>query len=221
MGYIYIRVHPSYDEFNCCKLGKTDNIPRRDSQYVTGEIKRGYFISVFEIFEENVNVDDIERLLQIKFKKSHVKYNAGNEFYKKNIINDIDPYLHKLNIKYKKLTQNEIDMLVRVNNNNNDNDNDNDDDDDDDDDDDNDDDDDHHDDVDDDNDNNNDDDDDDDNDDDDENDNDENDNDNDENDNNDDDNDDYNDNDDDNNNDNDNKKKKENKLIIIRKKPNI
>jgi len=48
-GYIYIRNHPSYELENVYKLGKASNIPERDSQYATGEIKRGYFEIIFEI----------------------------------------------------------------------------------------------------------------------------------------------------------------------------
>jgi hypothetical protein len=39
-GYIYVRNHPSYED--ACKMGKSNNIPERDTQYATGEIKRGY-----------------------------------------------------------------------------------------------------------------------------------------------------------------------------------
>ena len=49
-GYIYIRNHPSYHDLNACKLGKTTNIPDRDTQYATGEIKRGCHLSFQKIF---------------------------------------------------------------------------------------------------------------------------------------------------------------------------
>ena len=71
MGYVYIRQHPSYED--ACKLGKTNNIPDRDSQYATGEIKRGVFETVFKVPEPIV----IERLLQIEFKPYNIKHNAG------------------------------------------------------------------------------------------------------------------------------------------------
>ena len=32
-GYIYIRTHPSYDFYDACKLGKTDNIKNRESDF--------------------------------------------------------------------------------------------------------------------------------------------------------------------------------------------
>ena len=53
-GYIYIRNHPSYDVDDACKMGKANNIPERDTQYSTGEIKRGYFEAGFEVPIEKI-----------------------------------------------------------------------------------------------------------------------------------------------------------------------
>jgi superfamily II DNA or RNA helicase len=112
-GYIYVRNHPSYDADDACKMGKANNIPERDTQYATGEIKRGYFELVFEVPIENVGF--IERLLQNEFRELNVKYDAGTEFYNKKIINLIEPYLITLGIKYRKLSKQEISDLVRCN----------------------------------------------------------------------------------------------------------
>ena len=54
IGYIYIRCHNNYDIYNACKLGETLNIVDRDSQYITGEIERGYFELVVEIYNYNI-----------------------------------------------------------------------------------------------------------------------------------------------------------------------
>jgi hypothetical protein len=112
-GYIYVRNHESYDIDDACKIGKTNNIPERDSQYATGEIKRGYFETVFEVPIEKVGI--IERLLQNKFHELNIKYDAGTEFYNKQIITLIEPYLNSLRVQYKKLTKQEISNLVRCN----------------------------------------------------------------------------------------------------------
>ena len=112
-GYIYVRNHSSYDVHDACKLGKTKNIPERDTQYATGEIKRGYFKQVFEVPIKKLGI--VERLLQYEFRKLNVKYDAGTEFYNKEIITLIEPYLIKLGIKYRKLTKQEISKLVRCN----------------------------------------------------------------------------------------------------------
>jgi superfamily II DNA or RNA helicase len=110
-GYIYVRNHPSYDVYDACKMGKANNIPERDTQYATGEIKRGYFESVFELPIEKMGI--VERLLQYEFRELNIKYNAGTEFYNKKIISLIEPYLITLGIKYKKLSNQEINDLVR------------------------------------------------------------------------------------------------------------
>ena len=108
-GYIYIRNHASYE--NACKIGKTSNIPERDTQYATGELKRGYFEDVYEVSIKQIDI--IERLIQNEFNELNIKYNAGTEFYNKEIISLIEPYLIKLGINYKKLLDNEIYELKR------------------------------------------------------------------------------------------------------------
>jgi len=112
-GYIYVRNHPSYDFHDACKMGKANNIPERDTQYATGEIRRGYFEAVFEVPIEKMGI--VERLLQNEFRELNIKYDAGTEFYNKEIINLIEPYLITIGIKYRKLSQPEISNLVRSN----------------------------------------------------------------------------------------------------------
>jgi len=112
-GYIYVRNHSSYDVDDACKMGKANNIPERDTQYATGEIKRGYFEAVFEVPIEKMGI--VERLLQNEFRELNIKYDAGTEFYNKKIITLIEPYLNTLGIKYRKLPKQEISDLVRCN----------------------------------------------------------------------------------------------------------
>ena len=113
IGYIYFRYHSSYDIYDCCKMGIASNIPERDSQYATGEIKRGHFEIVFEVYINMMRI--IERLLQDNFKDLNVKYDAGIEFYNKKIIDLIEPYLIEKGIKYRKLSKQEINDLLRCN----------------------------------------------------------------------------------------------------------
>ena len=112
-GYIYFRVHPSYDIHNACKMGKTQNIPERDATYATGEITRGYFEVVFEVPFEKMGW--VERTLQEDFNKLNIKENGGREFYKKEIMSQIEPYLIKNSIEYRKLNDTEISRLIRSN----------------------------------------------------------------------------------------------------------
>jgi superfamily II DNA or RNA helicase len=110
-GYIYVRNHPSYDD--ACKMGKANNIPERDTQYATGELKRGYFELVFKVPIEKMGI--VERLLQNEFRELNIKYDAGTEFYNNKITTLIEPYLITIGIKYKKLSKEEISNLVRCN----------------------------------------------------------------------------------------------------------
>jgi len=112
IGYIYIRYHESYESNNACKLGKTINIPDRDSHYATGEIKRGHFEYVFEVPLKKMSI--IEKLLQCEFSHYNIKHNAGQEFYDKKIMKLIEPYFVKIGIEYRKLEKSEISKLIRI-----------------------------------------------------------------------------------------------------------
>lgn len=112
-GYIYIRNHESYDKYNTYKLGKTTNIPERDSQYATSENERGYFKDVYEIFSLENQLSSIELKLQEEFSYLNRRRNAGVEFYDRKIIDLIEPYFINNNIKYKKLTKEEINFIKR------------------------------------------------------------------------------------------------------------
>tara|TARA_B100001250_G_scaffold412517_1_gene443936 strand:- start:3083 stop:5260 length:2178 start_codon:yes stop_codon:yes gene_type:complete len=114
IGYIYIRHHPTYSNESLIKLGRTTNIPERDSTYVTGEIDRGTFILVIEFENPNHSIY-VERLLKYNFAGLNVKRDGGTEFFKKEIIEKIEPYLNELGIKYEKLTKQEINNLTRSN----------------------------------------------------------------------------------------------------------
>jgi hypothetical protein len=67
-------------------LGKANNIPDRDTQYATGEIKRGHFELVIEMSKDVIGI--VEKMLQKYFNSLgfHIQYDGGTEFYKRNII---------------------------------------------------------------------------------------------------------------------------------------
>lgn len=109
LGYLYIRIHESYDQYDACKLGITICISNRDSVYSTSEIERGVYVLVVEIPSEQMKT--IEKMLSIGF---NVKYDGGTEFFKKEIIMQVVPYLEKLNINFKVLSKQEINYLLRT-----------------------------------------------------------------------------------------------------------
>jgi hypothetical protein len=111
LGYIYIRHHPSYDIYDACKLGITNNIPNRDHQYSTGEITRGIFEHVYKI-QNKLNF--VDKLLKKELLNYNIKFDAGIELVQQ-IIDFIEPILLKNNIQFNKLTKDEINNLVRIN----------------------------------------------------------------------------------------------------------
>jgi superfamily II DNA or RNA helicase len=114
-GYIYIRIHTSYDKYNVCKLGKTINLIERNSTYKTGEVESGYFEYAIEL--DIKKLDIIEKLLQNHFKLLgyHYYLDGGIEFFTKDIIPLIIPYLKTLNLQFTILSKEQIKLIIRKN----------------------------------------------------------------------------------------------------------
>ena len=123
-GYLYVRDHPSYDY--TCKVGITDNIPERDGVYATGELHRGKFTTVFKIDleslgpcpvlegrEKDPRLKTIETNLKNTFPMFHVYYDGGTEFFDREVIVEIEPFLQSLSLEYIRLNEEEIQALTR------------------------------------------------------------------------------------------------------------
>jgi len=116
-GYIYIRFHSSYDKYNVYKLGKTHNLIKRNSTYKTSEVECGYFELAIKVFKSKLDI--IERLLQYHFTSLgyHYYLDGGTEFFIKDSISLIIPYLETLkNLYFKVLTKEEIKLIIWKNN---------------------------------------------------------------------------------------------------------
>lgn len=111
IGYIYIRWNKSYEKHGAVKLGKTESIPNRNSNYITSEIERGHFIVVFSVPLKKMGI--IENLLKTYFQQHNIYLDGGTEFFSNIIVDQIEPYLQTLNIEYQCLSKEEIDSLIR------------------------------------------------------------------------------------------------------------
>ena len=111
-GYIYARTNELYDIHNCYKLGRTQNILERETNYITSEVNRGYFKYIYEIY--NYDIEKCERQLFRELKSFNVYYDAGKEFYKKIVIEHIEQFFNKKGINYKILSTKEINELTRI-----------------------------------------------------------------------------------------------------------
>lgn len=110
-GYIYIRRNEWMDQHGIYKVGKTLNIPDRDQGFITHEIIRGTFVMIFEI--ESIILDNLENQLKVDFKNLNYYINSGTEYFKRKIIDYIIPYFDRNDIKYRKLSKDEIEGLNR------------------------------------------------------------------------------------------------------------
>ena len=112
-GFVYIRFHESYDKYDACKLGKTSNLPDRDSGYATCEIVRGEFVIAFHIYSPYTSLM-VENKIQQQFNHLNIRFNGGIEYFHKNIVDLIEPFLQENNIKYTRLSSREIKLLIRT-----------------------------------------------------------------------------------------------------------
>jgi superfamily II DNA or RNA helicase len=110
MNYIYVRTNEYWTSKGLVKVGGTSSIPGRDSGYVTGEINRGKFELVLEVYEPFVK---IEKLIKESFKDLHFYTDACTELYKAEIINQIVPFFNNCSIKFKILSDLEVSKLLR------------------------------------------------------------------------------------------------------------
>ena len=123
-GFLYVREHSSYDY--TCKVGITRNIPERDSTYATGELHRGKFTTVLKIDldsmgpcpilkerEEDPRLKKIETKIKETFQMFHIYYDGGTEFFDREVMVELEPFLQSMTLDYMRLTQDEINALTR------------------------------------------------------------------------------------------------------------
>jgi superfamily II DNA or RNA helicase len=112
-GYIYIRNHDSYNEFNVYKLGKASNLLERENGYITGEVKRGKFILVLEMDRNKIHF--IEKILKNYFSMYHFYIDAGTELFKRDILEQVVPFLKEhTTLDFTILSESEILTLSRT-----------------------------------------------------------------------------------------------------------
>ena len=110
-GSVYLRDNPWYKMEDVIKLGIASFAKDRSNTYITGEVERGEYISVIEIPLDKMKI--LDKYLKLYFKLYHIYKGGGTEFYNRCIIDLIEPYLKKINIDYKVLTKEEINLMNR------------------------------------------------------------------------------------------------------------
>ena len=110
-GIIYLRDNNWWQKENVIKMGITTFAKDRNNTYITGEIERGEYICLIEIPLEKMKI--LDKLLKTYFKSYNIYKGGGTEFYDRNIIDLLIPYLNIINITFKVLTQYEINTINR------------------------------------------------------------------------------------------------------------
>ena len=110
-GYLFIRNHTYFDEFDLCLLGITDSISKKDADYAWKEIVRGWFGTVFEVLLDELS--NIKKLVKEQFQHLNYKGDGGVDFYNKKLIELIEPFLVSAKIDHKRLTNEDIHLLLR------------------------------------------------------------------------------------------------------------
>ncbi len=113
-GAIYIRVNPWYRFEHVIKMGISSFVRDRESAYITGEVERGEYLLVIEILLHQMKT--LDKCLKQYFKSYHIYKGGGTEFYKTDIIEMIEPFLKQMNIYYKVLDKDEINLCERIRN---------------------------------------------------------------------------------------------------------
>jgi len=111
-GYIYIRDNEWYKQCNVFKVGITTSIKDRENTYITGEIYKGNYVKIYELNVNKTKLLLIDNLIKSDFKHYNIYFNGGTEFYNRLIIDEIEPYFIKNNIKFISKTDDE---LFRIN----------------------------------------------------------------------------------------------------------
>jgi len=110
-GLIYIRDNELCRFKNIIKLGITSSIKNRNDSYLTYEHEWGEFILVIEVELDKLKM--VDNYMKVYFKKYNNYKGYGTEYYDRDIIQLVEPYLRAMNIEYKVLSDNEINFMER------------------------------------------------------------------------------------------------------------
>jgi len=110
-GYLFIRSDENYDIDNAYYLGITNNLYEQNKALnIINENNKGKFKLVLEVLINRM--ERIESLLKVYFYNYNVNSDCGSNFYKKEILDKIEPYLDSINEYYLKLSDEKIKLLI-------------------------------------------------------------------------------------------------------------
>ena len=118
ISYLYNYSNPAYDRYDAFKNGSSRNLLSRLGGYNTHLIDPGYFTEAYE-FHGTIDGCSTAEYVENKLhhylvnQKKHVYRGGGTEFFLKDSIILIEPFLETLQISYTKLSPEDIELLTR------------------------------------------------------------------------------------------------------------
>lgn len=106
--YIYLRSSEFWNIGNCYKLNYTNSLITTDLEFSNDEVVKGKYIFIIELESNKANI--VLKLLYNYF--NNLGYKISNDFYKKDILTLIKPYLENINIKCKIYNFDEINKVI-------------------------------------------------------------------------------------------------------------
>lgn len=110
-GFIYLRDNKWWNKEDVIKMGITTFAKDRNNTYITSEIERGEYICLIQIPLDKMKI--LDKFLKTYFKSYHIYKGGGTEFYDRCIIDLVEPYLNDINVTFKTLTKEEINLINR------------------------------------------------------------------------------------------------------------
>ena len=95
-GFIYTRENLFYDMYDSCKLGKSIDLLKTDEMFADNEPIKGHFSLIIKVND----AIGTKNIIKKNFKNYNIHNGSGNDFYKKNITNEIIPFLINNNINH-------------------------------------------------------------------------------------------------------------------------
>lgn len=113
-GYIYLRDNEWFKTYDILKMGISTSIKDRSNGYITGEIKRGIFIKIFQLEVTEKQLRLIDNLLKNHFKYLNFKLDASTELFKKEIQELLEPFLIKIKIPFTIVNEKDLRRINRT-----------------------------------------------------------------------------------------------------------
>jgi superfamily II DNA or RNA helicase len=105
-AYLYFRENELTILHSVIKCGITLSYVHRNNGYTCYEIHRGKYIKIIRV-SANI-ILQLDKTIKDHFKHLNIRFDAGTEYYQKNMVDNIESFLELLNVKFTVLSDDEL-----------------------------------------------------------------------------------------------------------------